>query len=310
MMRGVDLVFESDLPSAAGMSSSSALMIAVLLALIRANDSTRPRVAKQHPQRRRRPRGVRGHHRERQHVSRAGRRGRRGHRRRQRRSHRDPLQRAGAAAQFAFCPTVTSVRFRCRPDLSSRSASAASRRARPARRVTTITAPRATPTECSSYGGTRPDGATNRSPPPFVLDATRRAAARLLPTTRSSSTVSTSSSKRAPSSCRPPATARARRSRRVRPHRRAVSGAGRRLLRNQVPETVALVRTARDHGALAASAFGAGFGGSVWALVDGRTPTLFLDRWQNAYRAACPLAAPRSRFFLTRPGPAVIRLEV
>ena len=37
MRRGVDLVFESDLPSAAGMSSSSALMIAVLLALVRAN---------------------------------------------------------------------------------------------------------------------------------------------------------------------------------------------------------------------------------------------------------------------------------
>ena len=37
MRRGIDLVFESDLPSAAGMSSSSALMIAVLLALVRAN---------------------------------------------------------------------------------------------------------------------------------------------------------------------------------------------------------------------------------------------------------------------------------
>ena len=37
MSRGVDVVFESDLPSAAGMSSSSALMVAVLLALVRAN---------------------------------------------------------------------------------------------------------------------------------------------------------------------------------------------------------------------------------------------------------------------------------
>ena len=35
--RGLDLVFESDLPSAAGMSSSSALMVAVLLALARVN---------------------------------------------------------------------------------------------------------------------------------------------------------------------------------------------------------------------------------------------------------------------------------
>jgi galactokinase len=83
-----------------------------------------------------------------------------------------------------------------------------------------------------------------------------------------------------------------------------------RLLRNQVPETETLVRTAREHGAWAASAFGAGFGGSVWALVDQADAHAFLDRWQNAYRAACPAASTRSRFFQTRPGPAVVRLSV
>jgi galactokinase len=82
-----------------------------------------------------------------------------------------------------------------------------------------------------------------------------------------------------------------------------------RLLRNQVPETVALVKSAREHGAWAASAFGAGFGGSVWALVDASGAHTFLDRWQNAYRTACPSAATRSRFFLTKPGPAVVRLS-
>ena len=81
------------------------------------------------------------------------------------------------------------------------------------------------------------------------------------------------------------------------------------LLRNQVPETVSLVRTARDHGAWAASGFGAGFGGSVWALVEQSSADSFLDRWQNAYRTACRSAAARSRFFLTRPGPAVVRLS-
>ena len=35
----------------------------------------------------------------------------------------------------------------------------------------------------------------------------------------------------------------------------------------KVPETVFLAKSARAEGALAASAFGAGFGGSVWALV-------------------------------------------
>ena len=39
-------------------------------------------------------------------------------------------------------------------------------------------------------------------------------------------------------------------------------------LGNQVPETVCLAREARRLGGAAASAFGAGFGGSVWALVE------------------------------------------
>ena len=80
-------------------------------------------------------------------------------------------------------------------------------------------------------------------------------------------------------------------------------------LHNQVPETVTLARTAREHGAWAASAFGAGFGGSVWALVDQPDARAFLDRWQNAYRTECPAAAPRARFFLTMPGPGVVRLS-
>ncbi len=45
--------------------------------------------------------------------------------------------------------------------------------------------------------------------------------------------------------------------------------AAERWLGNQIPETIALARLARHVGATAASAFGAGFGGSVWALVPG-----------------------------------------
>ena len=79
---------------------------------------------------------------------------------------------------------------------------------------------------------------------------------------------------------------------------------------NQVPETITLARLARNHGALAASAFGAGFGGSVWALVPSASAPVFVDRWQNAYRTAHPAAAARARFFATRPGPASVRLDV
>src|SRR5205085_1548654 len=50
-------------------------------------------------------------------------------------------------------------------------------------------------------------------------------------------------------------------------------------LQNQVPETIALQRLARGHGALAASAFGGGFGGSVWALVRTEEAEQFLTEW-------------------------------
>ena len=51
------------------------------------------------------------------------------------------------------------------------------------------------------------------------------------------------------------------------------------LLGNQVPETSALVRTARTHGAFAAASFGAGFGGAVWALVEAGRASDFARQW-------------------------------
>ena len=52
-----------------------------------------------------------------------------------------------------------------------------------------------------------------------------------------------------------------------------------RLLGNQVPETISLASTARALGAAAASAFGAGFGGSVWALVPEADAHAFASDW-------------------------------
>ena len=51
------------------------------------------------------------------------------------------------------------------------------------------------------------------------------------------------------------------------------------LLRNQVPETVGLARDARRLGAFAARSFGAGFGGSVWALVGAPDARRFAAAW-------------------------------
>ena len=80
------------------------------------------------------------------------------------------------------------------------------------------------------------------------------------------------------------------------------------LLGNQVPETSFLAAAARGEGAAAASAFGAGFGGSVWALVESQAAAEFLERWRQRYEARFPAPAERSEFFLTGAGPAAFRL--
>jgi galactokinase len=80
------------------------------------------------------------------------------------------------------------------------------------------------------------------------------------------------------------------------------------LLGNQVPETIALAQSARALGAVAASAFGAGFGGSVWALVAADEAAEFEQRWASRYHARFP-AADRARFFTTNPGPAGLGLD-
>jgi galactokinase len=76
------------------------------------------------------------------------------------------------------------------------------------------------------------------------------------------------------------------------------------LLGNQVPQTIDLARSARELGALAASAFGGGFGGSVWALVRSDDADVFMERWSAAYRRAHPDTAARAVFFATAPGSA------
>jgi galactokinase len=85
--------------------------------------------------------------------------------------------------------------------------------------------------------------------------------------------------------------------------------AAERWLGNQVPETIDLARSARELGAVAASAFGAGFGGSVWALVREINSERFSTDWQRAYRQRHPEAAQRAIFFQTAAGPSAMRIE-
>jgi galactokinase len=82
-----------------------------------------------------------------------------------------------------------------------------------------------------------------------------------------------------------------------------------RLLGNQVPETIALARLARDLGAVAASAFGAGFGGSVWAMVKSDRAKDFASEWAERYRSWFKITQDHSAFFSTLAGPSMIEFS-
>jgi galactokinase len=74
-----------------------------------------------------------------------------------------------------------------------------------------------------------------------------------------------------------------------------------RCLDNQTVETVYLQRSARESGAVASSAFGAGFGGSVYALVETTGADTFREAWRRGFLAKFPQHTYSSVFFTTRP---------
>lgn len=79
------------------------------------------------------------------------------------------------------------------------------------------------------------------------------------------------------------------------------------LLGNQVDETIYLQRTAREIGAICSSAFGAGFGGSVYAVVKNSEAEDFLCEWRKAYLTKFPQRSAKANFFTTRPSQAELR---
>ena len=80
------------------------------------------------------------------------------------------------------------------------------------------------------------------------------------------------------------------------------------LLGNQIPETIALAHLARETGAFASSSFGAGFGGSVWALTTTRDAAAFAEEWIRAYQRRMP-AVGSVPWFIARPGPPATAIE-
>lgn len=81
-----------------------------------------------------------------------------------------------------------------------------------------------------------------------------------------------------------------------------------RLLGIQVPQTNALQRMARELGASGASGFGAGFGGSVWAVVPTADAEAFSAAWRQRYLTEFPGMAGRASVLVTRPGDAAHRI--
>ena len=81
------------------------------------------------------------------------------------------------------------------------------------------------------------------------------------------------------------------------------------LLDNQTPETRYLARSAQKRGAVAASSFGAGFGGSVWALIKEENASSFLNKWSASYKKAFSSRTGDASFFLTNAGPAAFAIS-
>lgn len=80
-------------------------------------------------------------------------------------------------------------------------------------------------------------------------------------------------------------------------------------LGNQIPQTQFLASSARKLGAIAASAFGAGFGGSVWALVRENVIEEFQNEWLSLYHRSFPADAEKASTFTTGAGFAASKMD-
>jgi galactokinase len=85
--------------------------------------------------------------------------------------------------------------------------------------------------------------------------------------------------------------------------------ASRRFLWNIAPEIDALQRSAVRLGAAGASGFGAGFGGSILAVLPVARAADFMAAWRSRYVRRFPLLSSEASFFLTAPGPGIELLD-
>jgi len=81
------------------------------------------------------------------------------------------------------------------------------------------------------------------------------------------------------------------------------------LLGNQISQTTFLAESAMELGAAAASSFGAGFGGSVWALIEKDQSVNFTKQWSVQYKQQFTKQADTSVFFISPPSKAMIQIS-
>jgi len=81
--------------------------------------------------------------------------------------------------------------------------------------------------------------------------------------------------------------------------------ASRRLLWNIAPEVDFLQKTALKLGAAGASGFGAGFGGSIFAVTRTGNAEEFASTWRQEYVKRYPKREKESAFFLAKPSPGI-----
>jgi len=81
--------------------------------------------------------------------------------------------------------------------------------------------------------------------------------------------------------------------------------ASKKYLWNIVPEIDWLQRSACHLGAAGASGFGAGFGGSIFAVTAADRAEELLAQWREKYIARYPGRAADSAFFIAQPGPGI-----
>ncbi len=318
-LTGADVALASDLPRASGLSSSSALVVAIFTALAESNGlDARPEFAA-HIRDRGRPRRVSRGARERPGI---------------RQRSRASTASAPSAAARTRPPSSAAARASSRSTRSVRFAASARSASRRAGRFVVASSGVASDKTGAVRGALQPAVARGGS---AILELWNRSARREDPNLFAAANVSHDAPERIRNLLRVipvegfssdflvgrfdqfleestvlipgrrPAFPRGRRP--DRRARRPLAGARReRRLGNQIPETVALA--SRGAGARRRGGLGLRrrFRGSVWALVRSKEADAFRKRWGEAYAEAFPNPTERSRFFTTRPGPPVVRL--